>query len=315
MLSDLNTGEVNTKYALEKLNEITNAVDNCVIRTQAITQSEAMIFKALNNYEKAIEKFEQLLASADATYSFEAVEQYYNIKAKYLAAKIGKPKQPDLEKDFDKLTLDLNALLQLNPSAERYSIIGSTWKRRLGLYKKNKAKTIRALAESSKNYYLAYKKGKTNEGVYPYTNWFALEILLVITHERKWGQPVLDDEKNEIYSLPAPSDILATVGDMENNQLKKQSDKYWDRIVIPNIRLCTWMLQATDKKLKQMPDSRKVKDSYLKVWKMAGTKDEKEIEMQHFDLLIETLELIAPEHFLLAGLIALKEKLKEAIGE
>jgi hypothetical protein len=75
------------------------------------------------------------------------------------------------------------------------------------------------------------------------------------------------------------------------------------------------MLQATDKKLKQMPDSRKVKDSYLKVWKMVGTKDQKEIEIQHFDLLIEILELIAPKHFLLTGLKALKEKLKEAIGE
>jgi tetratricopeptide (TPR) repeat protein len=315
--SDLTTGELNVKYASDKLKEISDETDKRGIRTPAITESEAMIYTALNNYKSAIEKFEQLLASPDASYSFTAAEQYCNIRAKYLAAQISIAKPPaNLEKDFDKLISDLDALIQLSPSAERYSIIGSAWKRKLALYKKNKTKTIQALAQSCRNYHLAYLQGKNIEGAYPYTNWFALETILVIAGERKWGQSVLDNDKKEIYSLPAVPDILEMLRDMENSQLKKQADKYWDRILIPNIRLCTWMLLATtDKKLKQMPDSRKVKDSYLKVWKMTGTKDEKEIEIQHLDLLIEALTLIVPKHFLLTGLKDLKEKLKTAIGE
>jgi CHAT domain-containing protein len=315
--SDLTTGELSVKYASDKLKEISDETDKRGIRTPAITESEAMIYTALNNYKSAIEKFEQLLASPDASYSFTAAEQYCNIRAKYLAAQISIAKPPaNLEKDFDKLISDLDALIQLSPSAERYSIIGSAWKRKLALYKKNKTKTIQALAQSCRNYHLAYLQGKNIEGAYPYTNWFALETILVIAGERKWGQSVLDNDKKEIYSLPAAPDILEMLRDMENSQLKKQADKYWDRILIPNIRLCTWMLLATtDKKLKQMPDSRKVKDSYLKVWKMTGTKDEKEIEIQHLDLLIEALTLIVPKHFLLTGLKDLKEKLKTAIGE
>jgi CHAT domain-containing protein len=315
LLSDLKTGEIKTEPAMEKLNAITGGVDKQGIRTPVITELEAMIFRSLNNYEKAIEKFEQLFASAEATYSFSAAEQYCNIRAKWLAAQVGKTKQPGrLEKDFDKLVADLNALIQLSPSAERYSIAGSTWKRRMGLYKGNKAKTIKAIAEAAKFYQLAFSGGKHVESIYPYTNWFALETLLIIAGERKWGKPAMDNNKAQIYTLPDAADILAILQEMESSQLKKPADKYWDRILIPNIKLCAWMLQATaGKKLKQMPDNRRVKDSYVKVWKMVGTQDEKQIEVQHLDLLIEALELIAPRHILLMALRDLREKLRLAI--
>ena len=87
-----------------------------------------------------------------------------------------------------------------------------------------------------------------------------------------------------------------------------------DRLVIPNIKLCAWLLSATkDKKIKAMPDYRKVLDSYLKVWKMAGTKDEKQIEVQHLNLLIEALTIITPTHVLLAAVTELRDKLSAAI--
>ena len=62
-----------------------------------------------------------------------------------------------------------------------------------------------------------------------------------------------------------------------------------------------------------MPDNRRVKDSYGKVWKMVGTRDEKKIEIQQLDLIIEALELIAPRHILLTGLKDLREKLRVVI--
>ncbi len=312
LLSDLNTGDAKTDAALNKLKLITDEVDKRGIRTPFITEQEAMIFKELNKYEEAIEKFERLFASAEASYSFTAAEQYCNIRAKWLAKQVAKTKQPaQLEKDFDKLINDLDALIQLSPSAERYSIAGSTWKRRMALYKNSKSKTLKAIAEAAKNYQLAFNRGKATDGIYPYTNWFEMEMLLVIAGERKWGT---NGNKNGRYDLPDAADILATFQQMESNQLKKETGDYWEWILVPNIKLCRWMLPATTgKKLKQMPDSRKVKESYLDVWKMAGTQDEKQIEVQHLDLLIEAMETIAPRHILLAGLKDLREKVKAAI--
>jgi CHAT domain-containing protein len=317
LLSDLKKGEMKTEDALAKLKVITDETERRGIRTSAITELEAMVFRSLNKYEKAIEKFELLLSSPDASYSFAAAEQYCNVRAKHLAAQAGKVKKiGSLEQEFNKLISDLDALIHLSPSAERYNITASTWKRMIGIYRKNKTKTIRAIGEAARNYLMAYTKEKDDENIYPYTNWVALEVLLVIAGERKWGEAVKDKNGNDVYAIPTHADIVLNLQDMERNRLKKPADKYWDRILIPNLKLAQWMLSATaDKKAKQTPDPGKLADSYVNVWKMAGTKDEKQIEIQHLDLLIEALELISPKHILYNGLKNLRGKLTTAIDK
>ena len=315
LLSEIKTGEIRAEAGLKQLAAISDEVDRRGKRTPPITELEAYILKGLNEYQKAIEKFEQLFVTEN--YSIVALEQYCNLKVKNLILLLdeGKPTN-DIENEFDKVMKDLAALTQLSPSSERYSLIGSAYKRKLHLYAKNKTKMIEALEESSKNYYLAYLYEKKGEGVYAFTNWAELENMLVIARKRKWGQSVRGDDKISTYSLPFLQDMLEKLKDMENKHLEKIiGSNYWNWIETPNIKLCAWMLSATsDKKLKKMPDYRPILGSYLNAWKMAGTKDEKNIEIQHLTLLIEALTLIASRHFLLAGLKELREKLKAAIG-
>ena len=74
------------------------------------------------------------------------------------------------------------------------------------------------------------------------------------------------------------------------------------------------MLSATkDKSIKKMPDAVNVKESYLNVWKEVGTKEEKEIEIQHLELIAETITIVAPKHFMLSPLKQLLDKLNAAI--
>ena len=74
------------------------------------------------------------------------------------------------------------------------------------------------------------------------------------------------------------------------------------------------MLSATkDKSIKKMPDAVDVKESYLNVWKEVGTKEEKEIEIQHLELIAETITIFAPKHFMLPPLKQLLDKLNAAI--
>lgn len=309
LLSDLNTGETRMDTAMDKLKPIIEEVERRRIRTPLITEREALVYKAVNNYGKAIEKFEQLFASPDATYSFAAAEQYCNVRAKYLASKIIKAKNPaSLEKEFDRLIGDLNALIQLSPSAERYNIVASVWKRRLTIYRKSKTRTLKALAEAARYYHQAFS-ASGQDGVYAFTNWFAIEALLVIAGERKWGSPV--NNNGTRYTLPKHTEWLSKLRELEATYSRKKSDKYFERMVVPNVRLCSWMLTATNgKKTGKMPDSRKIRDEYLNVWKMTGTLDERQLELQHFDLLIDALDLIAPKHVLQSGLKELRDRLQ-----
>ena len=321
LLSDLIANETKNEPAEKTLEMISQEVDKRELRNPSITEYEGLIFKSLSKYEKAIEKFEQLLASENAAYSFTSIEQYCNIKVKLLIRQLDKEKIPGgLKREFDKTMSDLDALIHLSPTAERYSLKGSAYKRKHRLYQKKDIPAIlRALRESAKNYYLAYSKAEKSKLCYPYTNWIALENILVIAGKGKsgWGKPGIADARKRTDHLPSQRDILETLLEMETAQLKKPKfNDYSDAMVIPNIRLCKWMLSATgDKKLKEMPDSRKVREDYLEAWKMVGTKEDKNGEVEHLTLLIEALIILSPKHFLLAGLKDFREKLKVAIGE
>ena len=317
--SDLKTGDFNTESALAKLLSITEEVDKKDIRTPAITEQEAMIYKALNIYDKAIKKFEELLTSKNASYSFIAVEQFCNLRVKHIKSqldKLGKKMPPkDLKTEFEKVVSDLRSLISLSPSAERYSLMGSAWKRGTVFYKTNKTKTIATLIEAARNYYLAFAEDKTGEDVYAYTNWVTLANILVIITKQNWGEPVAGDNKGHDAVLPEWQAIQDTLKSMERNQKENtDSNNYSEKIAISNIKLCAWMLSATkDKSIKKMPDAVNVKESYLNVWKEVGTKEEKEIEIQHLELIAETITIVAPKHFMLSPLKQLLDKLNAAI--
>jgi tetratricopeptide (TPR) repeat protein/pimeloyl-ACP methyl ester carboxylesterase len=318
MLNDLSVGETRVESALKTLKAISDEVDKQELRNPAITEYEAMIYASLNNYDRAIEKFERLLAFENATYSFTAIEKYCNLRAKQVVAMLNEDRPvAELEKAFGKVMGDLNALLQLSPSVERYNLVGSTYKRKLSLYKSNKAKMLKVLEDASRNYYMAWSIGKKDEGVYAFTNWFALENVLVISGKREWGQAVTGSDKQDIYSLPSASTIRETLQAMENSILKKPvSYQYWDLVVIPNIKLCQWILSASSKENgNSIPDVQEVVDSYIEIWKKAGTKDQKTTDIQHLDLIIGAIALSSPEHEITPGLQNLREALNLAIGE
>jgi len=314
--SVLSTGELPLEAAKGWLDNISAKIDDRSIRNAAITELEAYIYKELGLYEKAIEKFRLLLNYKNATYSFTAIEQYCNLRAKQLAAKMEKKKNiAELEEEFAKVMSDLEALLHLSPSAERYNLVASTWKRKLVLYKKNREKTLDVLMEAAKNYSRACRLSKNESGVYAYTNWITLENLLVLAGVKNWDGKPGSKPGDEKQTLPAWKKVQDTINAMISEREKgKATDDYWTKIEVPNLRLCYWMLEATrDKKIRSMPDSSKLIGSYLSVWKMSGTRNEKDIELQHLGLITEALKLIRPRHFMIGAITELKDKLAAEI--
>jgi CHAT domain-containing protein len=314
LLSELDTGELKNETALEKLKAITDETDLQGIRSAAITELEAMVYKALNEYEKAIATFGSLLSSKNASYSFTAIEQYCNLRLKNLITelKAGKPLK-DLEINFGQVMTDLQALIHLNPSAERYSLMGSAWKRRLAFYKKNKTKTLQAIAEAANNYDNAFNLQNPDEAVYSFTNSVTLKNILVLSGKNTWATEKGGAEKSNAFQ--SWKEVADELKEMEKLQLKKTaSGDYWDKIALANLKLCAWLQEATkEKKLKSMPDSKHVAVSYLQVWKMAGTRDQKLVEIQHLDLIIDALQIITPRHQLLTSVKLLRNKLYAAI--
>lgn len=292
LVSDINTGELKPESALAALTDISEQTDQYKIRTPAITEAEAMIYKQLNNHEKAIEKFEQLIASGNGVYSFTALEQYCNLRAKILISKLTITISiEEVEKEFEKVVADLNALLHLQPSEERYSL------RKISLYRGKKEKAIEAIQQACINYRLAYTNNKNGDGIYAYTNWISLENLLVIGGVHDWGRIIKGSDSKKLYQLPLLSDVQNDISAMEQKYTNTTSSHYWDRIAIPNARLCSWLISPhilvnvnskNKKKTKAikpaMSDSKMTINAYVKIWNNMGTIGQKKLEIGHIDL-------------------------------
>lgn len=327
LLSDIKTGEGTNEDAENKLKAISDEVDKKGIRTPEITEQEAMIEKELNNYEKAIAKFTDLLTSPEAKYSFIAAEQYCNIRIKHLIKVIDKTGIEAITEN-DKATFknamkDLEALILLNPSVERYTLMGSAWKRRIYFYKNNKSESVNVIKQASNNYKSAYLRSQKKDP-YSYINFITLINALVLAGELDWGtKPLSSDKAKDDIGLTI-KEINSTLEAIENeNSGKGLSDDYWGNIIIPNVELCKWMMQATrgvpqtpKPKLKprQIPSSNAVFESYNKVWKMTGSKDQKQIEVENLDFFITAISILAPQNEILPELKMLRQRLDEAIG-
>ena len=324
LLSDLNTGEPKAEAVIEKLTAICNEVDRQEIRTPGITEKEAMVYVALNDYENAIGKFEEMLLCEDASYSISAMEQYCSIRVKYLGSFVDtdKPKgkgtpakrltDAQLKAMFEKVVKDIDSLLQLGQSAERYRLKGSAMKRKLGLI--NNKELPAAIEKAAKNYYEAFNASRVEIGAGDYANWLALENILVLAKAKKWGQKDTGEEVPGL--LPSPETIKAKLKELKAVQSKNaSSEKYWERILLPNIDMCLWMLSATfDPKADKMPDTTKLVDSYLRIWNMLGTKKEKESEIENLDILVNLVNRLAPKHFFKEALQSFRDKLIKEIS-
>ena len=315
LLNDIKTGEGSKDGALDKLKSISDAVDKQGIRTPEITELEAMILKELNNYEMAIGKFEVLMASGNAGYSFIAAEQYCNIRIKHLIDQIkDKEISEDIKTEFKKAMDDLDALIHLNPSVERYSLRGSAWKRKT-YFSNDKIQTTNAITEACNNYRAAYLQSQKKDA-YSYINLVTLHNILVLGGKAKWEKETLRGKKPHKDFLLAIKEIISTLGDIENeNSNKALSTDYWENIIIPNVELCRWMLSATTgTPKKQMPDSKSVWESYRKVWKKTGSKGQKQAEVQHLNFVVKAITILVPAHYILPALEKLLQKFIDEIG-
>lgn len=279
------------EYLLQELNAISNAVDNADIRTEKITELEALVYSGLCIYDQAITKYEGLLSSEHAGFSFAAMEKYCNVRAKqYITEfKSGVKKGPELLQSITKVIDDLQGLLYYNRTAERLNLLGSTYKRKT-ILSHTKAQKIKALADSALYYYQAYTHGKT-EQVYSLTNWLGIENLLVLLGTRKWGETITVNHTE--YTLPTQAEAVTQLHAMMDSVSPTSQEiiDYWDIVALANIKLCLLLLDHKGTNLPPVTYE-EVYKAYQLAWRKAGSRGKKLLEVEHLEFLSEILSMI-----------------------
>ncbi|HRX10868.1 MAG TPA: CHAT domain-containing protein, partial [Draconibacterium sp.] len=330
LLNELDIGKKSTDEYIKQLEEVCEGVDNAKIRTPIITEKEALVYLELKHYDKACEKFSELLKVEDASFSFSVAEKYYNAIAKKVTGefkeyitKVDDDNEIDRQKNIEqkrseslailnKATTDLEALVNLIPSSERLNILGSTFKRKAFVLAKNK---FESYENAAKNYQKAYSLSKN---WYSLTNWMALESALVMAQLHNWGSDVNSKNEKLGYELISFDKALALLDDVSTSLIDSERMSYWDMLAEINIGLCKYILQfskTSDKNLTGVINQQDIYNEIGELWKKAGSKGKRFAEIEHLEFIIDALSITKNKnaHTLATNLEQLKKDLIKQI--
>ncbi|WP_431213614.1 tetratricopeptide repeat-containing protein [Puia sp. P3] len=280
--SDMRTGDYPLEELLGRLEAISQETDKRGLRRPCITELEARIYKSLGKYDLATAKYEQLIRSDQGSYSTGAMDLYCNLRSKLLKEQAdsckGDPKF--LVAEFDQVDNYLAALLVVSPTTERYNIRGSAWKRRTCLYKADAVGMEEAIRKAAEYYRISHQQ---KPDAYPWSNWIALENLLVAAGRQEWG--AVDTH------LPTIQQIQDAIGSLRLLYVAGPRSKIFQEWISPsNLLLANWLVMATQAGAgaKDAYEDQVVA-SYEDVWEKVGSVEDKLSDIQHLQLLIDAL--------------------------
>ena len=292
------------KNTEEELEAIIAAIDVAGIRNASIIVKEASAYAECNNYEKAIEKFEQLLGMEKASFTIKALEKYCNMRAKLCIKNWNAGIKPKEQlRGVDTVIEDLNRLNKMSPTAERYSLLGSAYKRKAMMLPLKRDK-IGAIIKAADYYRMADAMPQNENKTYSLVNWLELENILVQAGSQKWALSQAKAGKR-----PSLKYAKERIDEIIKGKAKSDADMdFWVEISIANAILCMWLLEG--KNTAQVSE-KALAGYYLKAWKMAGSQNKKIAEIEHFDFLTDAYTYLVKKPAILKAIGKIKAGLKD----
>ena len=292
LLNELQMGKKTTKANLEELEIITAAVKRDISFTAPIIERQAMIYLEMGMYEKAVERFQTLLKSEKADFSFLSMEKYCNARAKLYVQDFYNDKIKSTHRtrqyidNIGQVINDLNVLLAAGETAERLNLLGSTYKRKAMLLN-NKSERETAYKTAASFYErAALKKGNNNEP-YSVTNAIEIGCILSLGGSVNWGQRYKVSNKTySVTTIQEATKKLAALMDKINKADGSANMDYWDMAAATNIELCMMMING---KMNNEMGWDKLEDDLEMLWKKAGSAGKKIAELEHLQFLIYAL--------------------------
>ncbi len=312
-MNDIEMGIGEDVNYLEDLIKIEGAVmkDPETLLTAEVVEKLARIYYQLANYEKALEKFYDLLGIEKANFSLSALEIYCNTRAKLNVQNVYHQgvniKPSEKKKSYDeilKVIDDLKILLKVGETAERLNMLGSTYKR-LAMVAPNKEVLLDSLKRAMIYYLAAYNNYKKGNVVYPLTN--AVELSAIIdlsgtipSREFKLkfdanqyipndteGNKVKNPLPCKLYLNPDAIKILKNERDKIKPELNTHNQDYWTMLSVLNIEMCLLMVDR-DNPLEE-EGWVALEKNFNRIWEKAGSEGKKLAELEHLKILIYAL--------------------------
>ncbi|MFT4092280.1 MAG: CHAT domain-containing protein [Niabella sp.] len=291
---------------LKELRTISKAIDKAKFNSPDLRQKEAQAYMELNDYDKSGELYNALFKTEDASFDVKALENYQNIIvnkeiARYLS--LTEPGEKDITGITDIIDIsirNLNNLLDVWKTGQRYALIASAYKRKGFVLtsdtKEQEREKLKAMEAAAMHYYAAYQKLDSS---YSFANWTIMEMFLLKKKKQKWGQQVLRNGNK--YKLMTLSQIEKKLSEFEKKATRSDRDlDYWELSEVIDVKHSHFFLKPTDKNFEE------VTGAFQDLWKKAGSKNKQQKQI---------VNLKIQAHFAgFAGMPGIKKKLENFVA-
>ncbi|WP_111671088.1 CHAT domain-containing protein [Algoriphagus litoralis] len=266
--------------ALKKLVVLEDAIKQSDFSGEKITEYKADVYSKLGDYKTALIHYEKLTKLEKAGFSLRALEQYCNVTCKYWVEEFAAnpKKKKEAQTEVDSAISRITSLLALGETSERYSLLGSAYKRKLMLQKDDKQAFIETVKNSSKAYFKAAEISKYKLA-YPINN--ALQLGKI--YELVSGLDLPSEGKTKLKF-----DKILDSLDLHIRSNPKEKKDFWDMVTDFNLLLSRLLIEKKTSKA----SLENLKKSYQDVWKKAGSTSDRKAEEEHLDTLISGLNFI-----------------------
>lgn len=281
----------NTENLKKDLVKVSEAIKAAKFENPSLKQLEANAYLELNEYDKAIEIFNDLFKSETADFEVKALETFQHISVKkvvkgFIEADEAKRITDELVYEakgaIDMSIANIHNLLNIWETSERYSIIASSNKRKAFVLSKIKDKKSaqlkmkEALTEAAKFYYAGYK---ILDDSYNFFNWLAIKTFLGSLSE-KWEEPyrLRREDRVEVLSL---SEVKRIIKKLEDKNSKNSGQSFWNLSVASDIAFCKFLLEPVKK-----DNIEKLVKAFRKTWTKSGSVNKKARQKENIDMMI-----------------------------
>jgi len=281
-----------TEDLTKELGNISNAIKDAGFNQPSVKQLEASAWLELNEYDKAIGLFNELFKSESADFKVTALETFQNIQVEQAVTncmKQASDKKINSESIAAQLAViktsihNIEKLLDIWETAERYSLLGSCMKRQAWIVlqetssKKNAAEMKLALQAASGFYYSAFKIAGDS---YNFTGWLAT-VMFSGMLQQEWEQTYRRNGK-EVKESISLEKIQLLLKQLQKKNTQTPPATLSDRYAPFEIALCKYLLDPDHKN-----NHKNLLDSFKKAWTKTGSINKKMRQKQNIGLLAD----------------------------
>ncbi|MEZ4660416.1 MAG: CHAT domain-containing protein [Caldilineaceae bacterium] len=242
-------------------------------------------YSELQDFRGAIMRFEEALSASGAAEQvpIQVVEQIANLSSRYVwmqykekaesnvsVAESGPVSAWSVKGLLDNAQKKLESLVQLAPTAHRYALLASCYKRRAMVSNADEERR-HALTECAENYEKAYEMSQNSDTPYSGLNWINAQVLAGIEDDAQRAK------LREAFNKSLQSDP------------SKTSQDFWARVKPGDIELTRLLLEGAEDAINKM------QSAYEQVFRLGGTTRERSTVIENLEFVVAMLHWGAQE--------------------